>query len=87
MTAAVRSFGDLSRCRILLSNDDGISAPGLAVLERIAKQLTDDVWIVAPASEQSGAGHSLTIHQPLRPVKIAERRYSVSGTPTDSERA
>jgi 5'-nucleotidase len=74
---------DLARCRILISNDDGIAAHGLAVLERIALALSDDVWVVAPALERSGAGHSLTIHEPLRPVKLGERRYSVSGTPTD----
>jgi 5'-nucleotidase len=66
-----------------LSNDDGIAAPGLAVLERIARTLTDDVWVVAPAAEQSGAGHSLTLHQPLRPLKVAEQRYTINGTPTD----
>lgn len=76
-------FTDFSKLRILLSNDDGINAHGLLVLERIARQLSDDVWIVAPSVERSGAGHSLTIHEPLRPVKISEKRYSVSGTPTD----
>jgi 5'-nucleotidase len=74
---------DLKGKRILLSNDDGISAPGFAILEKIARSLTDDVWIVAPASEQSGAGHSLTLHHPLRPVKVGEKRYTVNGTPTD----
>ena len=74
---------DLSKCRILLSNDDGIGAKGLAVLESLARGLSDDVWVVAPAVEQSGTGHSLTLHEPLRPVKVGERRYSVSGTPTD----
>jgi len=74
---------DLSKCRILLSNDDGIHAPGLAVLERIARTLTDDVWVVAPAHEQSGAGHSLTLHHPLRPTKLGEKRYMIDGTPTD----
>ena len=44
----------LDVCRILVTNDDGIGAPGLAVLEQIAGQLSDDVWVVAPASEQSG---------------------------------
>jgi len=77
------SFSDFSKLRVLLSNDDGISAQGLVVLERIARQLTDDVWIVAPSLERSGAGHSLTIHEPLRPVKLGENRYTVSGTPTD----
>jgi 5'-nucleotidase len=80
----VRALDDLSKCRILLSNDDGIAAEGLAVLERIARTLSDDVWVVAPAVEQSGTGHSLTLQVPLRPVRHGERRFSVSGTPTDS---
>ncbi len=79
----MKPLGDLARCRILISNDDGIHAHGLAVLERVALTLTDDVWVMAPAVERSGAGHSLTIHEPLRPVKLGERRYSLSGTPTD----
>lgn len=83
MTMAGRSLADLSKCRILLSNDDGIGAEGLVILERIARGLSDDVWIVAPSTEQSGAGHSLTLHQPLRPIKVGDRRYTVSGTPTD----
>jgi 5'-nucleotidase len=70
--------------RILLTNDDGINAPGLAVLEAIAAELSDDVWICAPAEEQSGAGHSLTLSRPVRVRKHAERRYSVTGTPTDA---
>jgi len=74
---------DLSNCRILVSNDDGIAAEGLAVLERIARSLSNDVWVVAPVLEQSGTGHSLTLHHPLRPVKIGDKRYTVSGTPTD----
>ena len=74
---------DLSQCRILLSNDDGINAPGLAVLEQIARSLTDDVWVVAPAHEQSGAGHSLTLHQPLWPTQLGDKRYMIDGTPTD----
>ena len=69
--------------RILLTNDDGIHAPGLEVLESIARQLSDDVWVVAPESEQSGAGHSLTLAEPLRLRQIEERRYAVKGTPTD----
>lgn len=70
--------------RILLTNDDGIHAPGLAVLEQIARTLSDDIWIVAPAEEQSGAGHSLTLSRPVRIRKHDERRFSVSGTPTDA---
>ena len=83
MTVSGRPLADLSKCRILLSNDDGIAAEGLVVLERIARRLSDDVWVVAPSMEQSGAGHSLTLHQPLRPLMVGERRYTVSGTPTD----
>lgn len=70
--------------RILLTNDDGVHAPGLTVLERIARQLTDDVWICAPAEEQSGAGHSLTLSRPVRMRRHGERRWSISGTPTDA---
>lgn len=70
--------------RILITNDDGINAPGLYVLEKIAAQLSDDIWICAPSEEQSGAGHSLTLTRPVRMRKHAERRFSVAGTPTDS---
>jgi 5'-nucleotidase len=70
--------------RILLTNDDGINAPGLYVLEKIAAQLSDDIWICAPSEEQSGAGHSLTLNRPVRLRQHAERRFSVSGTPTDA---
>lgn len=70
--------------RILLTNDDGVHAPGLKILESIARQFSDDIWIVAPADENSGAGHSLTLTRPVRIRQLDERRYSVSGTPTDS---
>ncbi|MGB7656627.1 MAG: 5'/3'-nucleotidase SurE [Novosphingobium sp.] len=70
--------------RILLTNDDGIHAPGLDVLEKIARQFSDDVWIVAPAEEQSGAGHSLTLSRPVRLRQHGEKRFAVSGTPTDA---
>jgi 5'-nucleotidase len=70
--------------RILLTNDDGIHAPGLKVLEAIARTLSDDIWIVAPQEEQSGAGHSLTLSRPVRLRKHENRRFSVSGTPTDA---
>jgi 5'-nucleotidase len=69
--------------RILVTNDDGIHAPGLAVAEKIARTLSDDVWVVAPDAEQSGASHSLTLTRPLRLRRIDERRFAVSGTPTD----
>ena len=70
--------------RILLTNDDGIYAPGLKTLETIARTLSDDIWIVAPHEEQSGAGHSLTLSRPVRLRKHEDRRFSVSGTPTDA---
>ncbi|MCE2950972.1 MAG: 5'/3'-nucleotidase SurE [Alphaproteobacteria bacterium] len=69
--------------RILISNDDGVNAHGIKVLESIAHTLTDDVWVVAPESEQSGAAHSLTLRRPLRIHKISPRRFAVDGTPTD----
>jgi len=75
---------DLSRQRILVTNDDGINAPGIALLEKIARKLCDDVWVVAPDTEQSGTGHSLTLTQPLRSSQISERHIAVHGTPTDS---
>ncbi|WP_375394111.1 5'/3'-nucleotidase SurE [uncultured Sphingomonas sp.] len=70
--------------RILLTNDDGYHAPGLAALETIAATLSDDVWIVAPADEQSGAARSLTLSRPLRVRRFGERRFAVAGTPTDA---
>jgi len=69
--------------RILLSNDDSIHSTGFAVLERIARALSDDVWVCAPEAEQSAASHSLTIHRPLRVRKVGEKRFAVDGTPTD----
>ena len=69
--------------RVLLSNDDGINAPGLEVLEDIAATLGLDAHVVAPETEQSGAGHSLTLHMPLRIREIEAQRHAVSGTPTD----
>ncbi len=69
--------------RILVTNDDGINAPGLVALEAIAATLSDYVWVVAPAEEQSGAGHSLTLSQPVRLREITPRRFAVRGTPTD----
>ncbi len=69
--------------RILLTNDDGVNAPGLKSLEKIARCFSDDVWIVAPAEENSGAGHSLTLSRPVRIRKHGAQHFSVSGTPTD----
>ncbi len=70
--------------RILLTNDDGVHAPGLEVLAEIARKLSDDIWIVAPSEEQSGAGHSLTITRPLRVQQHGLQHFAVTGTPTDA---
>jgi 5'-nucleotidase len=69
--------------RILLTNDDGVNAPGLAILEEIARTLSDDVTIVAPETDQSGVAHSLSLNDPLRLREIGERHYAIRGTPTD----
>ncbi len=69
--------------RILVTNDDGIHAPGLAVLERIALALSDDVYVVAPETDQSGVSHSLSLNDPLRLRTIDDRHFAVKGTPTD----
>jgi 5'-nucleotidase len=68
--------------RLLCSNDDGILAAGLLCLQRAAEPL-GEVYVVAPDREQSATSHSLTLHHPLRPVQLAERRWQVDGTPTD----
>jgi 5'-nucleotidase len=69
--------------RILCTNDDGIHAPGLKSLEAIARQLSDDVWVVAPETDQSGVAHSLSLNDPLRLREISPRHFAVKGTPTD----
>ena len=74
----------LSQFRVLLSNDDGINAPGMRVLIRAAEELFREVWVVAPETEQSAASHSLTLRRPLRIRRISKKRYAVDGTPTDS---
>ncbi len=71
-------------CRILLANDDGINAPGLEVLEAIAADLSDDVWVVAPEREQSGSGRSISLSHPLRIRELNPRRFAIEGTPADS---
>ncbi len=69
---------------ILLTNDDGINAPGLGALERIARALSPQrITIVAPEYDQSGVAHSLSLNDPLRVREIAEGRFAVKGTPTD----
>jgi len=69
--------------RILVTNDDGIHAPGLEVCETIARALSDDVWIVAPETDQSGVSHSLSLNDPLRLREVTPKHFAVKGTPTD----
>lgn len=72
--------------RILLTNDDGITAPGLAVLEQIAAEIAGpegEVWIVAPAFEQSGVGHCISYTQPMLTSVIDPHRIAVEGSPAD----
>ncbi|MCC7429162.1 MAG: 5'/3'-nucleotidase SurE [Alphaproteobacteria bacterium] len=80
---ALPPITDLSRARILVTNDDGINAPGLRALERVARSLSRDVWTVAPETQQSAVSHALTIRRPLRLVRMGPRRFAVEGTPTD----
>ncbi|MGB1463624.1 MAG: 5'/3'-nucleotidase SurE [Parvibaculales bacterium] len=69
--------------RILVTNDDGIDAPGLVSAVKIAETLSDDVWVFAPAEEMSGASHSLSLSKPMRVMEIEPKRFAVTGTPTD----
>ena len=69
--------------RILCTNDDGIHATGLAVLERIARTFSDDVWVIAPEQEHSGASRALTLTAPIRVRQAGPKRFAISGTPTD----
>tara|TARA_B100000513_G_scaffold88177_1_gene36925 strand:- start:115 stop:897 length:783 start_codon:yes stop_codon:yes gene_type:complete len=75
---------DLSDARVLISNDDGIHAPGIKVLEDAVRAVAREVWVVAPETEQSATSHSLTLRRPLRIRKVSDHRYAVDGTPTDS---
>ena len=72
--------------RILITNDDGINAPGLEVLTRIAADIAGplgEVWTVAPAFEQSGVGHCISYTHPMMIMKLADRRYAAEGSPAD----
>ena len=69
--------------RILLTNDDGVHAAGLKLVERIASRFSDDVWIVAPETDQSGVAHSFSLSSPLRLREVAPKHFAVQGTPTD----
>src|SRR5882672_6361556 len=83
LTRMAEGHVEIGKHRILISNDDGIEAPGIKLLEKIARGLSSDVWVVAPELEQSGASHSLTTRRPLRLQEVGHQRYSVDGTPTD----
>ena len=74
---------DAAVTRVLITNDDGIDAPGLAVLEAVAATLAPEVWVVAPEHDQSGVSHSISLHAPLRIRRHGERRFGVTGTPAD----
>jgi 5'-nucleotidase len=69
--------------RILIVNDDGIDGPGIRLLERIALGLSDDVWVVAPDEERSGASHCISVSHPIRYSQRGERHFAVRGTPAD----
>ncbi len=72
--------------KILITNDDGINAPGLASLEKIASQVTensDDHWVVAPATEKSGVGHCISLSSPVLLSKLKKQTFSVEGNPAD----
>jgi 5'-nucleotidase len=69
--------------RVLVTNDDGVDAPGLAVIERLADQLADEVWVVVPMTDQSGVGQGISMHHPLRVTEYGTRRYALTGTPAD----
>jgi 5'-nucleotidase len=73
----------LNKQRILIVNDDGIEGPGIKLLEQLVREITDDVWVVAPDEEKSGFSHSISMTIPIRVRKIDDRHYAVKGTPTD----
>ncbi len=75
---------DLAKARVLITNDDGLQAPGVKLLARLMRPVVRELWVVTPETEQSAAGHSLTLRRPLRVRKVSARRYAVDGTPTDS---
>ncbi|HPI63011.1 MAG TPA: 5'/3'-nucleotidase SurE, partial [Alphaproteobacteria bacterium] len=83
MANPAKTLNDIAQLRILVTNDDGILAPGIKVLQKIAMSLSKDVWVVAPAVEQSATAHSLTIRRPLEVRRLSPRRFAVEGTPTD----
>ena len=75
---------DLASARVLLVNDDGVSAPGMTLLEDAVRPLCREVWVVAPEKEESGTGHAFSLHQPVRLREAGARRFAVDGLPTDA---
>ncbi|MEM7699566.1 MAG: 5'/3'-nucleotidase SurE, partial [Verrucomicrobiota bacterium] len=71
---------------VLITNDDGIEADGLAALERVARRHFETVWVVAPSQQQSQVGHRVTTGEPIQYQKLAERRFSIDATPADCTR-
>ncbi len=69
--------------RVLLTNDDGIDAPGMAIMEAIAAEIAKEVWVVAPEHDQSGQSHAISLHHALRVSDRGGRRFGVTGTPGD----
>ena len=80
---SINGDDNIIKARVLVTNDDGILAPGIKLLYEAACSVFSDVWVVAPASEQSGKGHSLTLQSGLEVFNTSEKIYSVAGTPTD----
>lgn len=73
----------LSKHRVMLVNDDGIEATGIKLMEKLVRPHAAETWVVAPAEEQSGASHSISMHQPIRYRQLGEHHHAVKGTPTD----
>ncbi|MEZ5968013.1 MAG: 5'/3'-nucleotidase SurE [Hyphomonas sp.] len=69
--------------KIPLTNDDGINAPGLSVLEEVARELSDDIWIAAPEEERSGKGRAISLTHPVRARKVGAKAFAIAGTPSD----
>jgi 5'-nucleotidase len=80
---SLSAFPSLSTHRVLLVNDDGIQSEGLELLESQIRNFTDDVWVVAPDEEKSGASHSISLTLPMRVRRLGDKRYAVKGTPAD----
>lgn len=77
------SLLQLEKCRVFITNDDGIDAAGIARLENAVREHCDDVWVVAPAGNQSSSSRRITQHQKVICRKRGEQRYAVEGTPAD----